>query len=222
MLRLLLASSLAPALAAFAPCCAYGGEGSAVALGMGVFDAFPPPRGSPSGAAPTGAPYSGPLAIGISASGSFAPFATVLFAARSGPEDSVAGWIVTSNATNDVLYAWSNAAADVPPTCVAGVGPRGAFISEYSMCAGSGIFSRLDREYSLAPNVPMGVFAQASNASTLTFAGGAAGCTPTTLLGSSSPLGTGAYSIAFESGVPEAPPSTWSAPPSWCAGKWEQ
>ena len=45
-------------------------------------------------------------------------------------------------------------------------------------------------------------------------------CAPLSLLGASSPFGTGSFSIDFESGVPAAPPSSWSSPPSWCEGHW--
>ena len=75
----------------FSPCCAYGGSGGAVALGVGVLNAF-----AGSSNKPTGPAYAAPMAVGISPS---KQFATILFAAATGPEDATAGWIVTSNAT---------------------------------------------------------------------------------------------------------------------------
>jgi hypothetical protein len=139
MLGAFLFSLLLTARAAFSPCCAYNGEGAALLLGSGVLNAFPPASGSNE---PTGPSYAAPMAIGVSPAKSFS---TVLFAAASGPEDSRAGWIVTSNATNDVIFVWSNVSTS-GPVCNAGVGARGSMVSEYALCAGSGIFSEFDHE----------------------------------------------------------------------------
>lgn len=217
MLRptLALAASAAAASAAspFSPCCAYGGDGGAVALGAGVLNAFSP---TADGDGPSGPNGAAPMAIGVSPS---KLFTTVLFAAASGPDDALAGWIVTSNSTNDVLFTFSNASA-TGPRCAAGVGPRGAYVSDYRLCGGPGsLFPTAARDYALTPTTRVGVFAQANGATTLGFADETA-CAPVTLLGASSPLGTGAFSITFESGVPAEPPAAWSAPPAYCDGHW--
>ena len=141
--------------AAFEPCCAYGGSGDAVLLGAGVLNAFAPPPGSTS---PAGPSYAAPMAVGVSGAGRF-KFSTVLFGARTGPEDAVAGWIVTSNATNDVIFVFSNASS-TGPQCSAGVGPLGSMVPEYALCAGSGLFPRAVSDYKLA-GLAVGVFAQA-------------------------------------------------------------
>jgi hypothetical protein len=205
--------------AAFAPCCAYGGSGGGVAFGSGVLNAFAPPPNSPSNN-PLGPSYSAPMALGISTSKSFS---TILFAAASGPEDARAGWIVTSNATNDVIYVFANVSS-TGPTCAAGVAPRGEMVSAYRFCGGrGGLFKNYVSDYLLTPATRVGVFNNAGPPSfpvtTMTFADEKA-CAPTTLIGAESPFGTGAFSIAFQSGVAEEPPSTWSQPPSWCNGKW--
>jgi hypothetical protein len=204
---------LPTALAAFAPCCAFGGSGGAVLLGAGVLDAFSPAPGT--NGPPTGPAYAAPMAVGVSPSRSFA---TILFAAASGPEDARAGWIVTSNATNDVIFIFSNVSST--PTCSAGVGPRGSMAAEYSLCAGSGLFPDFLRDYRLA-SLSVGVFVQPNNSTTISVADADA-CVPVSLLGATSPFGTGAWSIGVESGVAAEPPATWSAPPSWCAGHWQE
>ena len=149
---LILASGLALS-AAFAPCCAYNGGGDAVLLGAGVLNAFPPAAGSRQ---PNGPSYAAPMAVGVSKAGSFA---TVLFAAASGPEDAVAGWILTSNATNDVIFTFTNASST--PQCAAGVGPLGSMVRDYALCAGSGLFPTDDHDYKLA-GLLVGVFSDAA------------------------------------------------------------
>ena len=212
MLAAALALGAAGAGAPFPPCCAYGGSGGAVALGAGVLNGFSPLAGG----APSGPTFAGPMAIGVAPSRLFTP---ILLAAASGPDDAQAGWIVTSNATNDVLFAFSNVAA-AGPVCTAAVAPRGAFVADYRLCGGEGtLFPRAARAYQLTPATRVGVFAQANNATTLGFADERA-CAPVALIGASSPLGTGAFSINFESGVAAEPPASWSAPPAWCAGHW--
>jgi hypothetical protein len=143
-------------------------------------------------------------------------FTAVLFAAASGPADSLAGWIVTSNATNDVLFAWSNASSS-GPVCAAGVSPRGTMVPTYALCAGSGLFPDEARAFTLA-GVPAAVFTQGH--ASMTFGGDATVCAPVALVGDATPLGTGAYSFSIESGVPAAPPTTWAAPPAYCEGRW--
>jgi hypothetical protein len=229
-----------PLASAFAPCCAYNGDGSVVLLGAGVLNAFSPPRSSN---VPLGPAYAAPMALGVSTAGSFA---TVLFAAQTGPEDAVAGWIVTSNATNDVIFTFTNITGT--PQCTGGVAPRGSMVPDYGMCAGSGTFPKHSNDYKVA-GLTVGVFEQsqgttsewrvpASSLSVLhaprpfntdthpsfptravSFADEKA-CVPLAMLGSTAPFGTGAYSVNVESGVGAAPPQSWSAPPSWCEGHW--
>lgn len=209
-----------PAAPHFPPCCAYGGDGGAVALGVGTLNAFPPPRNSPNNF-PTGPAYAAPMAVGISPS---KLFASILFAAASGPEDAAAGWIVTSNATNDVIYVFANVSA-AGPSCAAGVAPRGAMVSTYRFCGGpGGLFSSFASSYMLTPSTRVGVFQSGGSGgspvtSSMAFADPAA-CAPTSLVGASSPFGTGAFSVSFQSGVASEPPASWSQPPSWCEGKW--
>ena len=212
MLLPLAAAAAAAASSPFPNCCAYGGSGGVVALGAGVLNAF-----SPDGSgAPAGPTYAAPMAIGVSPS---RLFSTILFAAASGPDDAQAGWIVTSNSTNDVLFAFSNASA-AGPLCSAGVGPRGSFVADYRLCSGEGtLFPNAARDYQLTPTTRVGVFAQANNATTLGFADERA-CAPVSLIGASSPLGTGAFMINFESGGAAEPPAAWSAPPAYCDGHW--
>jgi hypothetical protein len=242
----LLVVSAAPA-AAFAPCCALNGDGSAVMLGTGVLNAFAPPRDG-GNSAPTGPAYSAPTALGVSKDGLFT---TVLFGAATGPEDAVAGWILTSNATNDVIFTFANVSSITGPQCSAGVGPRGSMSSGYALCAGSGLFPDHDYDYTVA-GMLVGVFAQAQGAKsesrfTLVLAAVSrllcgvphfltlpcsfptplavrfadeSQCVPLALVGNASPFGTGAFAITLESGVPASPPASWSAPPSWCEGHW--
>ena len=210
-LMLLLAAGVSAA-PPFPACCAYGGSGAAVALGSGVLNAFAPPAGN---GPPSGPGYAAPMAIGVSPT---RQFSTILFAAASGPDDSHAGWIVTSNATNDVIFIFANV-SESGPRCTAGVGPRGSYVTDYALCGGAGgSFPDHLRDFQLTAATRVGVFAQASGATTLSFADEQA-CAPLALLGSNAPFGTGAFSINIESGVAAEPPAAWSAPPSYCV--WE-
>ena len=136
----------------FSPCCAYNGGGSVVLLGTGVLNAFAPSQGSNE---PTGPSYAAPMALGVSKAGKFT---TVLFAAKSGPEDSIAGWMTMSNATNDIIFTFSNIST-TGPRCAAGVGPLGSMVADYSMCAGSGLFPKYNRDFKVA-GMSVGVFTQ--------------------------------------------------------------
>lgn len=211
---LALAAGASTPRAPFPDCCAYGGSsGGVVALGVGVLNPFAPLSGGNNNK-PTGPAYAAPMAIGVSPSRNFA---TVLFAAQTGPNDAVAGWILTSNATNDVIYVFSNAGPT--PVCTAGVGPLGSMMPSYKFCTQSdGLFPNFARDFTLTPTTRVGLFAQKNNVSTIGFAD--ENCALTSLTGTGSPFGTGAFSISFESGVPAEPPASWSAPPSYCDGHW--
>ena len=203
----------------FQPCCAYGGSGSVLSFGAGVLNAFSPPRGGP-GSNPTGPSYAAPMALGLSSTRSFV---TILFAAETGPEDSRAGWIVTSNATNDIIYVFANISSS-GPACQAGVSPRGEMVGVYKACSGpGGLFDKYESDYLLTPSTRVGVFQttvqEGYPATTMAFADERA-CSLTSLIGSSSPFGTGAFSLSFQAGSSAEPPEAWSAPPSWCNGKW--
>lgn len=199
--------------APFPSCCAYGGTaGGVVALGAGVLNMFSPASGDKN---PSGPSYASGMAIGVSPSNEFA---AVLFGAKSGPDDCVAGWTVTSNATNDILYVFSN--VDNTPVCKSDVAPRGSFTPSYKFCAGAdGMFPNFSRDYQLTPATRVGVFATLNNGTSVGFADETA-CALTNFIGVSSPFGTGAFSIEFESGVPAEPPASWAAPPSYCDGHW--
>ena len=110
--------------------------------------------------------------------------------------------------------------------CVAGVSPRGQMMGEYRFCGGpSGVFNTYKSDYMLTPSTRIGVFESGGVNSypvtAMAFADEKA-CAPTSLTGSSSPFGTGAFSISFQSGVASEPPTTWSQHPSWCNGKWSE
>jgi hypothetical protein len=217
MMSFVVLALVLPALAAAAPfpaCCAYGGKGAAVVLGAGSLNAFPP---APGGVAPSGPVYAAPMAVGVSPSRSFS---AILFGAETGPEDAAAGWIVTSNKTHDVIFVFANMTAGAP-TCQAGVAPRGTMVGEYALCAGSGLFPTFDHAFSLA-TLAVGAFTQTAKSTTMSFGGDATECAPVSLLGNYSPFGTGSWSINFESGEAVEPPASWSAPPSYCDGRWAE
>jgi len=214
MILPLLAGLAASSAAPFPACCAYGGAGGAVALGVGVLNAFAPL--APGNGPPSGPSYAAPMAIGVSPS---RLFTSILFAAASGPDDAQAGWIITSNETNDVIFVFSNVSAS-GPRCSAGVGPRGSFVGNYRLCSGpGGLFPHALRDFRLTPATRVGLFTQDKNVSTVAFADERA-CTPVSIVGTDSPFGTGAFSVDFESGVAAEPPAAWSGPPSWCDGHW--
>jgi hypothetical protein len=216
----LVLASASLASAVFPTCCAYGGTGTAVALGTGVLNAFSPPPDSPVHY-PLGPSYAAPMALGMSTANSFS---AVLFGAASGPEDARAGWINTSNRTNDVIFVFANVSSS-GPLCVAGVAPRGDMVPSYRLCGGNGgLFNRFVSDYLLTPSTHVGVFNNAgaspySPVTSMSFADENA-CAPTALIGSESPFGTGSFSISFQSGGAHEPPASWSQPPSWCDGKW--
>jgi len=203
-------AAAAPPPPPFAPCCAYNAPGAAVLLGTGVLDAFAPARGAPGGL-PTGPAALAPMALGASPF-SEPPFSAVLMNATS-PEDAAAGWIVTSNATNDLLYVFSRVGA-AGPVCAAGVAPRGAMVGSLKVCAGAGgVFPAFERAFAVG-GARAGVFSQAPGPTQATFLEGA--CQPLAVAGASSPFGTGAWSLQVESGEGAAPPASWGVPPTWC------
>ena len=206
------ASAAASTGAPFPACCAYGGTGAVVALGAGVLNAFAP---SSSDKNPSGPSYASSMAVGVSPTNEFA---TVLFGAESGPNDCAAGWTVTSNSTADTLFVFSN--IDNTPTCKSTTAPRGTFTASYKFCStADGMFPNFSRDYSLTPSTRVGVFATPNNGTSVGFADETA-CALAGFIGVSSPFGTGAFSINFESGVSAEPPASWAAPPTFCDGHW--
>lgn len=215
------ASGGAPAAAAPpspAPCCAYGGTGAAIALGVGSF-AFP--------GAKAGAPTLTTLAIGTSGSAVAAggvPFVAVVLGAKTGPEDAVAGWSVSQpNASGQLIRAYARDGGDGTPVCIQSFAPASTpAVPGFDLCGGAGgagnapLFPEPARAYALA-GVNAGVFFQPPSGATLSLLTGAATCDVLGLAVPSSPFGTGAWTAAFESGQPASPPEAWAEFPSWCA-----
>jgi len=93
---------------------------------------------------------------------------------------------VTSNATNDIIYVFSNI-SESGPVCNAGVSPRGEMIGPYRLCSGpGGLFNSYVSDYLLTPAVRVGLFQtsgkQGYPVSTMAFADATA-CSPTSLIG---------------------------------------
>ena len=186
-----------------AACCAYGGDGNVVLEGVGTMNPFPADV-SPSKT------LLAPLFLGVSAN-PIAPFVMIAFMPKETPQESVAGWLITPGAAGkQILYAWSNTSAT--PVCSVG---EGVFVASFGYCAGSpaSLFPSYYRSFAIGQQQVL-VFAQAGNVSTVSVTSDS--CTPVSMVGLDTPLGSGAFSFDVEGGAAQAPPPGWGVPPSYC------
>lgn len=185
------------------PCCAYGGSGAALALGSGILST-------------SGMPELTPFALAASGSAAAQRFVTIMTAAKSGPDDSVTGWIVTQNDTAQTMTFWDTPSRTCHTTSVL---LPDTFVPGFDLCGGSGsaaapLFPATSRNFTMG-GTPATVFWQPSTGATLTLLSGAQSCDIMSISAPMSPLGTGAFEATFETGVPGAP-EAWAQPPSWC------
>jgi hypothetical protein len=214
LLAVLSAAAAASASAAPPACCFYGGEGAATLMGLGTFS-FPAAPGSPEGTDFL------PIAVGATGESTADPFVAVLINPKTGPEDALAGWMIAPNASTggQTLTAWTNFGG-VPPTCMRGYAPKDEpFVPGYSMCVGmpGGLFPFANATYSLVGAGTVVNFDQSgldvrARISVLG-AGPGGACSPLFLGSVNNPLNSGAFSVSFEAGAPDAP--SWGLP-SWC------
>jgi hypothetical protein len=204
-----LGAVLAVASAEPVPGCAFGGQGAALALGMGTFP-IPDANSGKNVAVVL------PMAAVSSGGETAEPWVMVLVAPQSGPDNSLAGWLITQNATSQTLTFWSNFTGAAPACHSASVQLPDAYTPGFSMCGGdlpSALFPVVARNYTLA-GLEVGVYAQAPSGAELSMTSAPAFAL-VSLFVAESPLGTGAFSISFESGVPAAP--AWGKAPAWCS-----
>jgi len=202
-----LAASLAQAPPA--PCCLYGGAGTATILN----DATLVLPGSPMSVLAT-------IALGAGTSSSGSTFVSVLIGTRDGPEDSVAGWVITENATAQTMTVWhSNVGA--APTCSRDSIALPGRYTRTRLCVGTtpdSAFPAYVGSYLVGNALAASWFAQGANASSAAalISVTNAGCAPVTVLGPGTPLGGGAYNFAVQGGGPEPAPTAWAEAPASC------
>jgi len=153
-----------------------------------------------------------------------ASFATVLVNS-SDPETSVAGWIVGMNATGQTLTVWNAYSGTL--RCSSSFSPYpGQMVPGFAFCPGGptaprdgagSLFPHYMSSYAIPGSSTVNWWSQMTepNVGAL-FAVTDGTCVPLTLLGQSSPLGGGSFSVTFLGGQGSAPPATWSTPPSGC------
>jgi hypothetical protein len=213
-MRAALAASLAAVAAAApvpAPCCAYGGTGAAVAVGVGAF-LFPASREH--------GPNTTTVTIGASGSKSADPFVVVLIGASTGPDDALAGWSVSQNASGQVIRLYVRAGGAGAPLCSEELAPSPGFVPGFDLCGGAAagaapLFPAVGNAFSLG-GTAAGVFVQPASGAALSLLTGAPSCDALAVQIPGSPLNTGALTVAFEAGQPQAPPAAWAALPAWC------
>ena len=210
---LLAAASLTavPAAASSASCCAYGGNGAAEIMGVGT------------ALLPT-TTISNFLPVMFGATGpSKNPFVGVLLAPVTGPEDSLAGWMIMPNRTTggQTLVAWTNLEGQTPQCFRGYTQPGESFTPGYSMCFGSSIpgamFPFANGSYPLpGVGLPVTMYNQADGSGAdvrARISVADQNCSPVFLASINTPFDTGAFSVSVEVGAATAP--NWGLP-TWC------
>lgn len=197
-----LSSSFASTDEAASGCCAFGGNGAAISLGVATMTL------------PGQSETSTQLPIAFGSSGvTAAPWISMVVAPKTSPEDSLLGWYISQNASAQTLYFWSNTTGEA--NChSSSVALPDYFVQGFGQCTGAmrgAMFSSKTGSYNLG-NTPAEQWSDLRGSVTASFLP-SQGCAPVFLSAINSPLGTGAFAISFQSGGAGAP--SWT-PPSYC------
>ena len=205
------ASLLAASLAQAPPtsCCLYGGAGTATILS----DATLVLPGSSTAVLAT-------VALGAGTSSSGSTFVSVLIGTRDGPDNSVAGWVISENETAQTMMVW-HANPGAAPTCARNSVALPERYTRTRLCVGAApgsAFPTFVGSYLVGNALAASWFTQGANASSaaalMSVTNG--GCAPITVLGPDTPLGGGAYNFAVQGGGPEPAPAAWAEAPAAC------
>ena len=192
-------NSLAPA-----PCCAYGGSGSAVMYGLASVDIGLGTRGSQI--------YS--TLFGTSGSESSSPFSFV-FVNSTNADETLAGWAIHANATGQTLYAWNGQTR----TCSSDYQIGNAYVPGFNLCPGAGsdsLFPIYGHTYNYNGAVTANLYLQPSG-SYASFTSAAEQCAPIFLLTAGTPLAAGgSMGLEVIDGSGNALPDNFAKVPSYC------
>ena len=193
-------------------CCVYNGNGFATLFANSVITL--PDINGQSG---TGASLvTSSLGSGTATNGD--TFISVLIGSTESVEESIAGWIITSNSTGQTLTLWYNTNQNGrTPICsrTFAAFPE-SFVPSTNLCCGKegSTFSDYISSY-MQGSTKVSWFGMNKTTSSM-IAVTTDSCVPVTVLAPSSPLGGGAFSFAIQGGSPQAAPSSWADAPILC------
>ena len=193
-------------------CCVYNGNGFATLFANSVITL--PDINGQSG---TGASLvTSSLGSGTATNGD--TFISVLIGSTESVEESIAGWIITSNSTGQTLTLWYNTNQNGrTPICsrTFAAFPE-SFVPSTNLCCGKegSTFSDYISSY-MQGSTKVSWFGMNKTTSSM-IAVTTDSCVPVTVLAPSSPLGGGAFSFAIQGGSPQAAPSSWAVAPILC------
>jgi hypothetical protein len=193
-------------------CCVYNGNGFATLFANSVITL--PDINGQSG---TGASLvTSSLGSGTAINGD--TFISVIIGSTESVEESIAGWIITSNSTGQTLTLWYNTNQNGrTPICsrVFAAFPE-SFVPSTNLCCGKegSTFSDYISSY-MQGSTKVSWFGMNKTTSSM-IAVTTDSCVPVTVLAPSSPLGGGAFSFAIQGGSPQAAPSSWADAPIVC------
>jgi hypothetical protein len=193
-------------------CCVYNGNGFATLFANSVITL--PDINGQSG---TGASLvTSSLGSGTATNGD--TFISVIIGSTESVEESIAGWIITSNSTGQILTLWYNTNQNGrTPICsrTSAAFPE-TFVPSTNLCCGKdgSTFSDYISSY-MQGSTKVSWFGMNKTTSSM-IAVTTDSCVPVTVLAPSSPLGGGAFSFAIQGGSPQAAPSSWADAPIVC------
>jgi len=187
-----------------APCCAYGGSGSALMYGLASLDIGVGNRGASI--------YS--TLFGSSGSNVASPYSFV-FVNSTIADETLAGWAIHSNATGQTLTAWNGATKQ----CISDYNEGTPYVSGFDLCPGSGsnsLFPEFGHTYNYNGAVTANIYLQPSG-SYASFTSASEQCAPIFILTAGTPIAAGG-SMAMEvidgNGNPLA--DNFAQVPSYC------
>jgi hypothetical protein len=167
-----------------APCCAYGGSGSALMYGLASLD---------TGIGSRGASIYSTL-FGTSGSNVPSPYSFV-FVNSTIADETLAGWAIHANATGQTLYAWNG----VSKQCTSDYHEGNSYVPGFDLCPGAGansLFPAYGHTYNYNGAVTANIYLQPSG-SYASFTSASEMCAPIFILTAGTPIAAGG-SMALE------------------------